>query len=115
MLTGTAWKAGGEVHMHFPSIWKALEAMKRQDGLGAWKANLEDSVVGPSYFESYEVSEKEERTGCISNLGKLACSWNGYLEFLQRAEEVEIAWCTSKRSVSFHATIRQRDGSRRKF
>ena len=21
--------------MHFPSVWKALEAMKRQDGLGA--------------------------------------------------------------------------------
>ena len=34
ILTGRAWKAGGKVHIHFPAIWKALEAMKRQDGLG---------------------------------------------------------------------------------
>jgi len=30
-----ARKVGMEVHMHFPAIWKALEAMKMQDGLGA--------------------------------------------------------------------------------
>ena len=36
MLTWRAWIAGVEVHMHFSSIWKALEAMKRQDdGIGA--------------------------------------------------------------------------------
>ena len=35
ILTGRAWKVGVEVLVHFPDIWKALEAMKRQDGLGA--------------------------------------------------------------------------------
>ena len=90
MLTGRAWKAGVEVYMHFPSIWKVLEAMKRQDGLGAsstgqrlpersygswrepeaipdWKAYLEHSIAFTSYLESWKGSEKEGWTRGILN------------------------------------------------
>ena len=35
-----ARKVGMEVHMHFPAIWKALEAMKMQDGLGAFPKGI---------------------------------------------------------------------------
>ena len=92
--------------MHFPDIWKALEAMKRQDGLGAspkWQRRPErpydsgtDSDINSDReslesllrrfhcgLERQEGSEKGGWTRCISNLGKLADSWNGYLESLQ--------------------------------
>ena len=90
MLTGRAWKAGGEVHMHFPS--NALESIGgyEEEGLGesptgqrlpertydvwreseaipdweACKAYLGDSIAFPNYLESWKGSEKAGWTRC---------------------------------------------------